>query len=223
MPQTILRTVVMYAVVIIAMRLMGKRQVGQLEPNELAIMILISELAALPMQDSSTPLHYGMAAIATVAALEITMSVAAIKHIRFRGWLGGHPAILIQNGKLQPKAINKSRLTVHEVIEELRIKGVTDLSTVQYAIMETKGQISLILYPEYQPVTAGQMGQNEESKGLPMIVLNDGRWLDKNLQKCGLTREFVQKELASRGAADTAQVYVALVDELNHVYMAAKG
>ena len=222
MLQTFWRTLMMYALVIVSMRLMGKRQVGQLEPYELAIMILISELAALPMQDHNMSLLQGMLPIVTLVAVEMLLSFGAMKRIRLRGLFSGKPAILIRNGKLQRGELKKSRITVDEVMEELRIKGTTDLSMVQYAVMETKGQISVILYPEHQPATAGQIGVREESKGLPLIVLNDGRWVDKNLQKRGLTREFVQNELARRGAADLEQVYAVIVDEQNHIYAAGK-
>jgi uncharacterized membrane protein YcaP (DUF421 family) len=222
MLQTFMRTIIMYSVVMISMRLMGKRQVGQLEPNELAIMILISELAAIPMQDNEMRLFQGILPIATLVTLEILTSVAALKNIRLRGVISGRPNILIENGKLQRKEIKKSRMTLGEVMEELRIKGVTDLSMIQYAIMETNGQISVILYPEHQPATAGQIGVREESKGMPVIVLNDGRWIDKNLQKRGITREYVQKELARRGTTDLEQLYAVIVDELNHVYAAGK-
>ena len=222
MLQALIRTIVMYTLVMVSMRLMGKRQVGQLEPNELAIMILISELAALPMQDDQLPLYHGMLPIATLVILQIGLSVISLKSIRLRALFSGKPSVMIHNGQLQRKEIGKSRVTIDEVVEELRIKGVTDLSTVQYATMETNGQISVILYPEHQPATAGQVGINEENKGMPVIVLNDGRWLDQNLKQCGLTREFVQNEMARRGAKDISEIYVAMVDELNHVYMAGK-
>lgn len=222
MLQTFIRTIVMYSLLIVSMRLMGKRQVGQLEPNELAIMIVISELAALPMQDDEMPLYLGILPVVTLVALEILLSFAALKNIRLRRLFSGKANILIRNGKLQRKEIKKSRQTIGEVMEALRIKGTTDLSMVQYAIMETNGQLSLILYPEHQPATAGQLGVKEESKGMPLVVLNDGRWIDKNIQRLGLTREFVQNELARRGSADLEQVYAVIVDELKHVYVAGK-
>lgn len=222
MLKAFIRTVFMYAVLMIGMRLMGKRQIGQLEPNELAVMILISELAALPMQDDELPLHHGVLPIATLVVLEIGMSLISMKSIRLRGLFGGRPSVLIHNGKLIRKEIKKSRVTIDEVVEELRIKGVVDLSTVQYAVMETNGQLSVILYPEHQPATAGQIGVQEESKGLPLIVMNDGRWMDKNLRKRGITREYVLKEMQRRGAVDLDEIYVVILDELNHIYIAGK-
>lgn len=222
MLKAFIRTVFMYAVIMIGMRFMGKRQVGQLEPNELAIMILISELAALPMQDDELPLHHGILPIATLVALEIGMSILSMKSIRMRSFISGRPTVLIRNGKIVRKELKKSRVTVDEVVEEMRIKGVTDLSMIQYAIMETNGQISLILYPEHQPATAGQIGVREENKGLPLIVFNDGRWLDKNLRQRGVTREFVLKEMENRGVQDLERIYVAILDELNHLYIAGK-
>jgi uncharacterized membrane protein YcaP (DUF421 family) len=201
---------------------MGKRQVVQLEPNELVIMIMISELAAIPIQDKSLSLFQGIVPIIILVLLQIGLSLLLLKSIRARVIVCGKPSVLIKDGLILRKALAKSRIMIEEVLEELRIKGVTDVSTVQYGIIETNGQISVILYPQHQPVTQGQMSVSEENKGLPVIVLNDGRWLDSNLKARGLTREFVQNELSRRGIDDIKSVYVAMVDELNHVYVAGR-
>jgi uncharacterized membrane protein YcaP (DUF421 family) len=151
MAVALLRTVILYIVIIIAVRLMGKRQIGELEPSELVVTILMSELAAAPMQDLGTPLLYGVIPIVTLMCLTLFMSAGMLKSLKFRSLMCGRPSILMENGRILQKELRKNRFTADELVEELRGQNITDLSTVQYAILETNGKLSTILYPEDQP------------------------------------------------------------------------
>ena len=217
-----LRTLILYVVVIVAMRLMGKRQIGQLEPSELVVMILVSELAALPMQEIDMPLLHGLVPIATLVGLELVLSLVLLKSIRARRLICGKPVVIIHNGRLQRQEIRRARVTLDEIIEELRIQGTLDFSQVQYAIMETNGGVSVVLYPEFRPLTPSDMGQAPENTGMPTVVLNDGRWLDENLELRGLTRQFVLKELKKQGVTSEKACYVVMVDELKQVYVSTR-
>ncbi len=204
------------------MRLMGKRQIGELEPSELVVTILMSELAAVPMQDQGTPLLYGIIPIATLLCMSLLMSAATVKSLRLRTLMCGKPSLLIENGRVLQNELRKNRLTNDELIEELRGKNITDLSTVQYAILETNGTLSTVLYPEHQAATKKDVGANEASKGLPVILINDGNFLEHNRKLLGLTSRWVEDTLKQNGMDDIKDVFLMIVDEQNNVYCLAK-
>ena len=152
-----LRTIILYLFIIVGIRLMGKRQVGELEPSELVLALLIADLAAVPMQDFGIPLLTGIIPILTLLCLTMALSVLTMKSVRFRAVLCGRPSIIVENGKLHQREMQKNRFTVDELMEELRMKGITDLNSIKYAILETNGQISVLPYAAQQPVTEAQM------------------------------------------------------------------
>ena len=180
------RTVVLYLLLIAGIRLMGKRQVGELEPTELVLAMLLSDLAAVPMQDFGLPLLYGIVPIITLLCLTMLLSVATMRSVRLRTLLCGKPSIVVQDGKLRQREMRKVRMTVDELIEELRLQGVTDLNSVKYAILETSGQVSVLLYQDRQPATPKQLGLSVQTGRLPVVVINDGRVLSQNLTALGL-------------------------------------
>lgn len=216
------RTVVLYALIILGIRLMGKRQVGELEPSELVFTLLIADLAAVPMQDFGIPLITGVVPIVTLLCVTLLLSVLTVKSIRFRAILCGKPSIVVENGKLCQKEMVKNRFTLDELSEELRIQGITDIKTVKYAILETNGQMSVLLKSEERPVTAKQMGVKTEETGLPTPVISDGRVMEENLVRRGLSREWVEMELKRRQVKDTGEVFLLSVDEMGQTYFAAK-
>ena len=147
MTVTLIRALLIYFTVILAMRIMGKRQIGELEPTELVLTMLISDLAAVPMQDFGIPLLNGVVPIVTLLALSMLLSYGCMRSIRLRRLVCGSPTTLIKDGILQQAAMRANRFTLDELIEALRSQGVTDLTTVKYAILETDGQLSVLLYP----------------------------------------------------------------------------
>ena len=146
-----LRTIILYIFIIAGIRLMGKRQVGELEPSELVLALLIADLAAVPMQDFGIPLLTGLIPILTLLCITMALSVLTMKSIKFRAVLCGRPSIIVENGKLRQGEMKRNRFTVDELMEELRMKGVTDLSTVKYAILETNGQLSVLPFAAQKP------------------------------------------------------------------------
>ena len=133
---------------------MGKRQVGELEPSELVLSLIIADLASVPMQDYGIPLLTGVVPILTLLSLTMILSVLTMKSVRFRALLCGRPSIVIQNGSLDQREMARNRLTLDELLEELRGKGYTDLSAVKYAILETNGQLSVLPYANQKPPAA---------------------------------------------------------------------
>ena len=212
------RTLVLYTVLIVGLRLTGKRQIGELEPNELVLTMLLSDLAAVPMQDFGIPLINGVLPIVTILCLSVLMSLLSLHSVRFRSLVCGEPTVIIRHGELQQQAMRRNRLTVDELMEELRCQGVTDLTAVKYAVLETSGQLSVLLYPKDQPLTPRQAGVTvADELFLPRVIINDGRLLRDNLRAAGYEEKWLRKQLKKAGAQDTREVFLLTVDEAGSV------
>ncbi|MGN1450704.1 MAG: YetF domain-containing protein [Eubacteriales bacterium] len=182
-----MRTVFLYAVVIAVMRMLGKRQIGELEPSELVITILVSELAAVPMQNSGLPLAAGLVPIAALFSLGILTSVLTLKSPWLRKLFYGKPSVIIRKGEFVQSEIRRLRLSADEISEELRLKKITDIKCVKYGIIETNGQMSIIEY-------SGD-GTND---GLPVSLICNGRLMKENLKLTGMSKADILKILRER-------------------------
>lgn len=210
----LLRTVILYIILITGLRLTGKRQIGELEPNELVLTMLLSDLAAVPMQDFGIPLLNGVLPIITILCLSMLLSYFSLRSVRFRTLVCGEPAVIIRSGVIQQEAMRHNRLTLDELLEELRCQGVTDLDSVKYAILETSGQLSILLRSDHQPLTARQTGTKvADDVFLPTILINDGRVLHGALRTAGQTEQWLEQQLRSRGLSSPAQVFLLTLDE----------
>lgn len=218
----VVRTVILYLLIIVGIRLMGKRQIGQLEPSELVLSLLIADLAAVPMQDFGIPLLMGIIPILTLLCLSTILSVLTVKSIRFRALLCSRPSIVVQDGQILIKEMVKNRFTVDELMEELRVAGITDLSSVKYAVLETTGRISVLPKAEEKPVTVKDMNLPVQDNGLPVILISDGRILSQNLKIRNLTEAWLKKQLRQRNVQDIRHVFLMTVDEKGHIYLAEK-
>ena len=192
----LIRTVILYILIIAGVRLMGKRQVGELEPSELVLSLLIADLASVPMQDLGIPLHAGVVPILALLSLTMILSVLTMKSIRFRTLMCGRPSIVVRDGKVDQGEMRRNRLTVDELLEELRGQGYTDLAGVKYGILETNGRLSVLPYAEQRPATARQLGLESRETGLPVVIISDGRILQDNLKRRGLDLSWLDKQLA---------------------------
>lgn len=223
MLQVICRSTIIYLVLLAGIRLLGKRQMGELELNELVIAMLVSDFASTPLQDLSMPLHYGIASALTLLALSLLFSFLCLKSLRFRMIFYGNPTVIINNGKLVQSAMRRNRFTVDELMEELRLQGIVDLSTIKYAILETNGHLSVLLCQSEQPVTAAQMGLSSSGDpGLPVILINDGRLIEHNLKGRGLDLNWLEKQLHSHHIKHHKDVFLLTIDESNHIYLVPK-
>ena len=218
----LIRTIILYLIIIGGIRLMGKRQVGELEPSELVVSLIIADLAAVPMQDYGIPLLTGVIPILALLALTMILSVLTMKSVRFRILLCGRPSIVIRNGVVDQKEMSRNRLTVDELLEELRSKGYTDPAAVKYAVLETIGLLSVLPYEAQKPPTAQQLNMKVQEPGLPLVVVSDGRLLEHNLSALGYDRVWLEQELALRGCSGAGEVFLLLADEKNTVYLAKK-
>ena len=216
------RTIILYLFIIVGIRLMGKRQVGELEPSELVLALIIADLAAVPMQDFGIPLLSGIIPILTLLALTMIISVATMKSVTFRALICGRPSIIVENGNLKQTEMRKNRFTVDELMEELRMKGITDISTVKYAILETNGQLSVLPFADQKPPTAKDLALTPEEAGLPLVLINDGRVLEHNLKLRGYDQNWLNKQLQAHKVKAPSEVYLLTADELGRVYFAPK-
>lgn len=219
---TFLRTLIVYAVVVVSMRLMGKRQLGELELSEFAVTVLIAELAANPLQDAGIPLLNGLIPVITLLCCELLVSFLILKSLRFRKLLCGKPSMLVINGEVNQQEMKKNRFTLDELAEELRNQSITDISKIQYAILETDGRLNTILFPAEQPLTPAQMHITVDDPGYPTILINDGKLIAANLQRVGRDARWLEKELRSRGAGSPAEVYLFTLNKAGQIYYAAK-
>ena len=210
------RTVVIYLVLIAAVRLMGKRQIGQLEASEFVVTMLAANLAALPIEDPEFSMTEGITAIVVIVILERLLSLGAMGSIRFRKLLCGKPVILIDNGKILRENLRRTRIHLDELTEHLRQKDVLDIRSVRYAILETNGSLSVFLWAGQRPATAKEAGIKAREELLPVTIVSDGKLMKENLPVAGKDRAWVEKVLRQRGAAleDTLLLTVDGADKI---------
>lgn len=218
----LIRTVVLYLLIIAGLRLLGKRQLGELEPTELTLTLIIADLASVPMQDNGIPLFTGVIPIVVLLCLSMILSVLQTKSVRFQTLLCGRPSVVISDGKVIESELRKNRLTVDELLEELRIQGHTDLQAIQYAVLETNGQLSVLLRTSQMPVTAAQLQLTTEETSLPSIVISDGRLLSQSLLNHGKDEKWLYRQLALHGLTSPNQVFLMTVDQSGKTYCVAK-
>ena len=212
-----IRAVILYLLLIVTVRLMGKRQLAELEPSEFVVAILIADLASVPMQDAGIPLLSGIIPILTVLALELILSVLAMRCRTVRRLLSGSPILLMQDGRILAKNLARTRITVDELLQHLREKEIVDLASVQYAILEVDGQISAIIHPKNQPPTAMD---THDAVELPITLISDGKILEDRLQP-PLDRTWLEREL-KRLNCTTEEIFLMTATRGGKIYVSKK-
>ncbi len=192
------RTVILYFFLTAVIRLMGKRQIAQLQPGELVITIMLSEIAAIPMQDNDTPLMNSLTAVLLLASFEIIMSVIGMKSIKARNLLQGNPVVVIRDGVIDQKLIKDLRYTVDDILEALRQKDIFDISEVQYAIAETNGVLSVMKKPAEENVKRKDLNIPAEDAGMPCVVVSDGRIIKTDFSLCNTNEEQLKKTIEKK-------------------------
>lgn len=211
-----MRTIVLYLVLIFGVRLMGKRQIGQMEASEFVVTMLIANLASIPMQDSAIPLLSGLVPILTVLGLELALSGLIVYSVTFRRLLCGKPVILIENGKILQHNMRLTRVTLDELTGHLREKDVMDLRAVQYAILETDGNLSVFPYPEEAPASAREAGIQPGEQHLPVTVIEDGYFSRENLKKAGKDAVWLENVLKAHHTT-VSGTFLLTVDDADQV------
>ena len=212
----LLRTVFIYILLIAIMRLMGKRQLGELEVTDLVITLLLSELATFPITDKNTPILYAVVPVISLASFEIFSSALSLRFPKIKKMLSPKTAILIRKGEVDHAAMKKVRITVEELMCELRQKDVTDIADVQYAILESNGKISVIKKAAATPPSAQQLGMQPQEPGIMHIVFCDGVYADTTLRALGKDRSWAQTQMRKQGLSPE-RVFYMIVDDLDNV------
>jgi len=208
----IIRTLILFTVVVIGLRLMGKRQISQLQPYELVIVIMLSALAAIPMENTGVPLLNGLLPILTLLVAQVALSTIALKSERARGIICGTPSVLIENGKIVEKELARLRYNINDLLEQLRAKNMPNIADVEFAILETSGDLSVIPKSQKRPLVPADISVSTAYEGLPVTLVIDGCVLDKNLNKVNLSVEWLQSELRKFGIHSLKDVLFASLD-----------
>ena len=216
------RTIVLYFAVVLALRLMGKRQIGQLQPSELVITIMISEVASIPMQNTGVPLLSGIVPVLTLIIAEVILSFFSLKNRKLRRILSGHPSILINNGKIDQKELAKSRFNVEDLLEELRMCNFPDITQVAYAILETSGQLSIVPKTEARSVTVKDMNLNLPPVNLTYTIISDGIVDKPELKRANKDENWLTKQLNHHKIQSAKDVFLATIDSNGSLFVQVK-
>lgn len=204
------------------MRLLGKRQLGEMELSEFVLAALIADLAAHPLQDIGIPLINGLVPILTLFCCEVLISGATLKSVRLRSLFFGRPSVLILRGKVIQRELNKNRFSLDELMQELRNQGVLDISKIEYGILETDGRLNVILYASESPVTPAMLNIETSRDAYPAIIINDGHVMETNLRHLGRDMSWLTKQLNERGVHSPSDVFLMTLNKSGQIYYAAK-
>ncbi len=200
---------------------MGKRQIGDMQPNELVVTLLISEIAAIPLQDTNQPVMNGVIAIFVLVVLEIILSVLAMKNFFVRKIMSGQSVVVIKNGVIDQSAMQMVRMTVLDLIELLRGQNVFDISTVAFAVLEVNGDLSVLLKTEEMPVTVKDIEIQKESAGLPLPVITDGKLVDESLKALETDEKHIT-DLVAKNGLELNEVFLMMLDRFDNINLVKK-
>ncbi|MCX7773838.1 MAG: DUF421 domain-containing protein [Clostridia bacterium] len=221
--QLIARTFILYLVVVVTMRLMGKRQIGQLQPFEFAVAVMISELAALPLTEDDRKIHHALIPIAVLVACQLLISFLSIKGVRIREWVCGTPRLLIRDGKMLEKNMRREMYTINDLLEQLRFNSIQSISDVDFGILETNGQLSVMLKSEKRPLTPEDLSIKPPYECFYHDVIIDGKLIGRTLQRLNYKREWIDDKLKEFGINDYSLVFYAAIDNNGKLYVQKKG
>ena len=211
-----IRTIILYLTMIVVIRIMGKRQIGQMEPSEFVVTMMVANLATIPMEDDGIALFAGLVPICVILGAELVLSFLNLKSSKLRRLLCGKPVILIENGNILQQNLRKARISLDELTGHLREKDVLDLNAVQYAILETNGNLSVFPYPKEMPASARDAGIKVRQQSLPITIISDGELMEHNLAIAKKDKKWLKKVLEEH-KAELRDTWLLTVDKFNHV------
>ena len=218
---TFIRTIILYIIVLVVMRFMGKREIGQLQPFELAISIMIADLATLPMAEPGIPISNGIIPILGLLVMHITISLINMKSLKIREIICGKPSILIFRGRIDEKALRRERFTINELEERLRGQNIFDISDVEYAILETSGQVTVIQKPNKRTTIPEDFGIKPQYQGIAYDLVIDGKIMKENLQKLDKDYNWLVKQVEPFGIMPE-EALIATIDASGNFYCQEK-
>ncbi len=215
------RALIIYTVILVVMRIMGKRQIGQLQPFELVVAIMIADIGAIPMENEAIPLLSGLVPIFALFIAELFLSYITLKNERLRRIVCGSPSIVIENGKINIRELKRLRYNLNDLLEQLRSKDIFSISDVEYAIMETGGQLNVIPKSQKRPVTPEDLNISTDYEGIPVTLIMDGQIHHNNLKLAKKDLSWLSKELEKRGL-ESKKVFFASLDTKGNLEVQAK-
>ncbi len=216
---TFLRTILVYFFVIVVLRLMGKRQVGELESSELVVTIMISELAVMPIQDPQQPMTSSLIGILMLLIIEVLLSFLTYKNKTARKIVYGTPSVFVENGKIKQKEMENQRFNINDLMEELRNNGVCDLSEVEYVIMETNGNVSVILNAQNRTVTPSDLSLKPAPVEMSYIIIDAGEVIKTNLKTLGFDDNWLSKTLGEKGFKRPSDIFYMSANRSGDIYI----
>lgn len=218
---TFVRAIILYIIVLVVMRLMGKREIGQLQPFELAISIMIADLASIPMTELGIPITNGIIPILGLLSMHLIISILNMKSIRFREVICGKPSILIYRGKIDEDVLKKERFTLNELEERIRGNNIYSLGDVEYAILETNGQVTVIPKPSKRNAIPEDFNIEPDYEGIPYDLVIDGIIMEDNLKKIGKDYNWLKKEV-KKFKIEPEEALIVTVDGKYQIFCQAK-
>ncbi|MCM3701582.1 DUF421 domain-containing protein [Paenibacillus macerans] len=224
----VFRTVLMYIVVFVVMRIMGKREIGELSIFDLVISIMIAEIAVFALEDVKKPLYEGLIPMVTLVIIQIGIAMLSLRFRKLRLWFDGKPSVIIRDGKINREEMRKQRYNLDDLLMQLRSKKVDSVSDVEFAVLETSGQLSV--FPKDKSGKAGDSGGRKSKEResiaskikyeeLPLPLIMDGKVNEENLQKIGKTRFWLKNHIQSKGLSDFKQVFFCSIDHNGKLYI----
>ncbi|MDI9476744.1 MAG: YetF domain-containing protein [Natronincolaceae bacterium] len=213
------RALLLYLIVVVVMRMMGKRQVAQMQPFELVIMILIADLAATPMENMDIPLVNGIIPIIALLSVQVLTAYFSLKNEKFRDFVCGKPSILIHKGRIDQTEMHRLRVNINDLLEALRNKNQFNISDVEYAILETNGQISIIPRADKRPVVTGDLGIMVQEEQLPVTLISGGKLNSDKLRKAGHDKKWLMDQLKKQNIDNIKDVFLALISTDGNFYV----
>lgn len=218
------RTLILYSIVVLSMRIMGKRQIGEMQPSELVVAIMISDLASVPMQSIDIPLLSGIIPVLTLIVAEVLMSFVSLKSRFLRRLITGEPSIIIYNGHVNEQELEKLRFNTNDLLEQLRVSGYPNIADVEVAVLETNGQLSIIPKAYARTVTVEDLELKKPKREcLPYMLISDGELNRTELSRSGKTEEWFQKTLKKRGISSYSEIFIASLDFEDGLFLQKKG
>lgn len=219
---TVLRIAMMYAFVVLCLRIMGKRQIAELEPSELVVTIIISDIATDPIIDPGKPFVTAIIAISILLFFEVVLSFLAYKHINIRSLLYGKPSTFYSDGEINQKEMENQRFSIGDLLEEVRNNGAASLKEVEHIVMETNGNVSVILNSENRPLTPSDVGIKAEETEMSYIIIDNGCIISSNLKRLDLTRAWIKERLKKEGIRRISDVFYMGADKNGHTVVIKK-
>lgn len=218
----IIRTLILYGAVVLVMRIMGKQEIRQLQPFELVVALMVADLAVIPMQDTGTPLLSGLVPITVLMAAQIAMSYISMKSEKARGIISGSPSVVVRNGRIVEQELKRLRYNINDLLEQLRVKSYPNLADVEFAILETNGQLSVIPKSQKRAIQPADLQLSTQYEGLSLELVADGVINYKNLRLVNLTEDWLRSELCKLGVKDIRKVLFASLDTAGKLFYQVK-